>query len=278
MQLWHVGRMSHSSIHPEEGVPIAPSAIVSTSQTYNSDLVKVPCETPRVMTISDIKLVVEQYRQAAANAREAGFDGVEIHSANGYLIDQFLQDGTNVRDDAYGGSIENRSRFLMEVVDAVCTVFPPDRVGVRLSPLGTFNAMKDSNPIEHFSFVISALNTRQIGYLHLIEPRVVGGLEEWCHDAINILPIFRPLFKGILITAGGYTRDSAEQVIASGLADAVAFGRLFIANPDLPERFARNAPLNPYQRPTFYTPGPEGYTDYPFLEGSPATPAPKEEL
>ena len=269
MQLWHVGRASHSSVHPDDGLPIAPSAIPPPKAlVLNADLVRVSPETPRAMTLADIHMVIEQYRAGAANAKTAGFDGVEIHGANGYLLDQFLQDGTNQRTDQYGGSFENRSRLLLQVVDAVSTVFPLHRIGVRLSPFGSFNDMSDSNSEALFSYVISILSKRHIGYLHLIEPRVMGGLEEARPDAPCVLEMLRSKFEGVLITAGGYTRETGEAVLDRGIADAVAFGRSFIANPDLPRRFALNAPLNPYNRATFYTRGPEGYIDYPFLEDS----------
>jgi N-ethylmaleimide reductase len=211
--------------------------------------------------------VIQDYHRAAQNAKQAGFDGVEVHGANGYLLDQFLQDGSNHRTDEYGGSIQNRARLLLQVVDGAVAVFGKTRVGVRLSPYGTFNDMQDSDPIALFTYVIQELNKRDVAYVHLIEPRSssAGGSDQVAEDAPRTAPLFRPLFKNVLISAGGHTRDSAMKDVADGVADAVAFGRWFIANPDLPERLRQNAPLNPYDRATFYGGDAKGYTDYPFL-------------
>jgi N-ethylmaleimide reductase len=266
MQLWHVGRMSHSSIHPEDGLPIGPSPIAATTcQVWNADMVRVPLETPREMTKEDIDTLVEQYRHAASNALAAGFDGVELHGANGYILDQFLQDATNKRNDEYGGSFENRTRLLLRVLDAVLGVYPRTRVGVRLSPYSIFNEMGDTDPIGLFSYVIRQLDAREIAYVHLIEPRVAGGFEEMRDGTPCACDLFRPCFRGVLITAGGYRADTAEAALARGSADAVCFGRLFIANPDLPRRLLMGAPLNAYDRSTFYGGNEVGYTDYPFL-------------
>ena len=211
--------------------------------------------------------IVADYVKAAQNAKAAGFDGVEVHSANGYLLDQFLEDKTNHRTDAYGGSIENRARLTLEVVDAVVAVWGKGRVGVRLSPFGTFGDMGDSNPEALFTYVLQQLSLREIAYAHLIEPRATGagGGLPTNDSAPRTAQIFRKAFTGVLISAGGYTAASAEEAIAKGEADAVAFGRLFIANPDLPARFRTGASLNKPNRQTFYGGGELGYTDYPSL-------------
>jgi N-ethylmaleimide reductase len=267
LQLWHVGRISHSSMHPEAGLPVSASAIAPNDggKAFTANFEQVPFETPRALAIEELPSIVEDYRRAAENANAAGFDGVEVHSANGYLLDQFLEDGTNHRTDAYGGSIENRARLLMEVMDAVIAVWGKDRVGVRLSPYGKFSDMHDSDPVALFSYVLRQLSARGIAYAHVIEPRAGGGGEAVNDSAPNTASIFRSAFDGVLISAGGYTRESAEQTVAAGLADAIAFGRLFIANPDLPERLRLDAPLNRPDRATFYGGAEKGYTDYPAL-------------
>ncbi len=267
LQLWHVGRISHPSLQPNGELPVAPSAIKpeGVAMTYEGEK---PMVTPRALKTAEIPLIVEQYRQGAQNALEAGFDGVEIHGANGYLIDQFLHDGTNKRTDQYGGSLENRSRFLKEVTEAVVSVWGENRVGIRLSPDSVFNDMYDSDRKSLFSYVVKELNAFPLAYLHLVEPRTDGG------ETIKILSegeslnaaYFRLLYRGVLVTAGGYNRESGEKVLRAGNADLVAYGRFFIANPDLPERFALNAPLNDYDRSSFYGGDEGGYTDYPFLE------------
>ncbi len=265
LQLWHVGRVSHPSLQPNGELPVAPSAIapVGMAATYEGEK---PFVTPRALETEEIPQIVQQYAQAAKNAQIAGFDGVEIHSANGYLLDEFLQDGSNKRTDKYGGSIENRARFLMEVVEAVTKVWESTRVGVRLSPSSTFMSMSDSNPETLFGYVAQELNKFNLAYLHIVEPRIKGDKHD--EDESNGLGVkfFRPIFEGTLITAGGYTRDTGNEVLATGNADLVAYGRLFIANPDLPQRFKLEASLNAYHRPTFYTQGKEGYIDYPTLK------------
>lgn len=265
LQLWHVGRISHSSLHPEQGLPIAPSAIAPEGKVFTAAWQQVDYETPRAMVDEDFAELMAQYRVAAQNCKAAGFDGVEVHAANGYLLDQFLQDGTNRRTDRYGGSHENRARLLMQVLDIVGEVFPADRVGVRLSPYGTFNTMSDSDPIALFSHVIKALNARRLAYLHLIEPRATGagGGLPTDDNAPCTSALFRKLFDGALISAGGYDQQDGERAIQEQRADAIAYGRWFIANPDLPERFAAGAALNPYDRKTFYGGSAAGYTDYP---------------
>ncbi|HBB33466.1 MAG TPA: alkene reductase [Cyanobacteria bacterium UBA9273] len=274
LQLWHVGRISHPDLQPEGALPLAPSAIApeGMASTYSGEK---PFVTPRALATEEIPLIVEQYRKGAENALAAGFDGVEIHSANGYLLDQFLQDGANQRCDRYGGSIENRARLLMEVTEAVVSVWGADRVGVRLSPSGTFNSMSDSNPVATFSYVAEALNRFGLAYLHLVEPRInPDALNRWAkgNNTSNTpqpdltARYFRSLFHGTLISAGGYDRALGNATLAAGDADLIAYGRLFISNPDLPQRFALNAPLNPYDRSTFYGGDEKGYTDYPTLQ------------
>jgi len=193
---------------------------------------------------------------------------VEIHSANGYLLDQFLHDGSNKRTDQYGGSIENRARLLMEVTEAVVSVWGSDKVGLRLSPGGTFNSMSDSNPEALFNYVVSELNRFNLAYLHIVEPKIQGNVTVEDEGTGLGVRHFRPIYNGTLITAGGYTRETGDAVLKAGEADLVAYGRLFIANPDLPKRFKLNAPLNDYDRSTFYRGDQHGYTDYPFLEQS----------
>ena len=253
-QLWHVGRISHSSLHPEQGAPEAPSAIAPSGQTYGADWKLHDYETPKAMTTEDIARLLKDFELAAANAKAAGFDGVEIHSANGYLLDQFLQDKTNQRTDEYGGSIENRVRLLGEVIESVAKVFPSNRIGVRLSPYGSFNDMADSDPIALFNAVIQKLNGYNLAYLHMIEPRSTsaGGGDQVFEDAPITSEMFRAAYQGKFLTAGGYDQAMGEKVLEEGLADAVAYGRLYISNPDLAERFQKNAPLNPYNRATFY--------------------------
>ncbi|MFZ4125645.1 MAG: alkene reductase [Rickettsiales bacterium] len=272
LQLWHVGRISHSSFQPNGDVPVSASAIAPTGKTFTAEWKQVPYETPRALETAELAGIVEDYRKAAANSKEAGFDGVEVHSANGYLLDQFLQDGTNKRTDAYGGSIENRARLLLEVVDAVVAVWGKGRVGVRLSPYGTFSDMSDSDPVALFSYVLDQLSARGIAYAHLIEPRATsaGGSDAVNADAPSTSQLFRAHFKGVFISAGGYTPENAKQAVESGQVDAVAFGRIFIANPDLPERISSGAALNPYNRATFYGGAEKGYTDYPFLNAQAA--------
>ena len=267
MQLWHVGRISHSSLHPEDGLPVAPSAIAPTGQVYTASWQLADYETPRELPVSEIPALLQTYRHAATVAKQAGFDGVEVHAANGYLLDQFLQDSSNQRQDQDGGSFANRTRLLLEVLNEVIQVWGSDRVGVRLSPYGTFNDMSDKDPIALFTHVIEQLNPLNLAYLHMIEPRSTsaGGNDEVAKDVPSTSELFKKLFKGKVIMAGGYDRASAEAAVSSDQADAVAFGRLYISNPDLAERFAQNAALNPYDRSTFYGGTEKGYTDYPSL-------------
>jgi N-ethylmaleimide reductase len=261
-QLWHVGRISHSSLHPEQGVPEAPAG-----QTYGADWKLHDYEAPKAMSLDDIARLLKEFEAAAQNAKAAGFDGIEIHSANGYLLDQFLQDRTNQRTDQYGGSVENRLRLLGEVIETVSKVFSSDRVGVRLSPYGTFNDIADSDPIALFTAAIKKLNSYNLAYVHMIEPRATsaGGGDQVNEEAPVTSELFRAAYEGNFITAGGYDQALGEKVLEEGLADAVAYGRIYIANPDLAERFKLNAPLNPYNRATFYGGKEVGYTDYPTL-------------
>lgn len=270
LQLWHVGRISHSSHQPDGGMPVAPSAITPSGGTFSADWKQVAFETPRALELNEIPGIVEDFRHGAQNAKDAGFDGVEVHGANGYLLDQFLQDGSNQRTDSYGGSIENRARLLLQVVDAAIEIWGAGRVGVRLSPFGTFNDMHDSDPIALFTYVLRQLSVRGVAYVHLIEPRssAAGSMDKVIEDAPDTAQLFRQAFNGVLISAGGYSPESAKQAVQSGQADAIAFGRLFIANPDLVERVRAGAALNPYDRATFYGGDEKGYTDYPSLAKS----------
>jgi N-ethylmaleimide reductase len=267
LQLWHVGRVSHSSFQPGGVLPIAPSAVAIPAdlKTTTADGKVVSYETPRALETGEIRGVIDAYRQGAANALKAGFDGVEIHGANVYLIEQFLQSHTNLRTDQYGGSIENRTRFLMEVTKAVVEIWGADRVGVRLSPYGVANGSGEPDPMPLYSHAIRSLDPLGLAYLHFIEPRSSGaGRAEVNHQNVpSAMVLFRPLWRGRLITAGGFTGETANAAIADGHADAIAFGRIFISNPDLPRRLAHGFPLTPYNRATFYGGDAAGYTDYP---------------
>src|SRR6476620_2415315 len=266
LQLWHVGRVSHSSFQPGGVLPVAPSAVpIAELKTGTADGKAAPYETPRALETSEIPGVVDAYREAAGNALEAGFDGVEVHGANGYLIEQFLQSHTNLRTDRYGGSIENRVRFLMEVTEAVVEVWGADRFGVRLSPYGVANGSGEPDPMPLYTHAVKSLNALGLAYLHFIEPRSSGaGRAEVNHQNVpSAMVLFRPIWRGVLITAGGFTGETAEAAIAAGHADAIAFGRIFISNPDLPRRLREGFPLTPYNRATFYGGEERGYTDYP---------------
>ena len=267
LQLWHVGRISHSSHHAGGALPIAPSAIAASGMAMTSDFSRAPLETPRAMETHEIPALVEGYAQAARNALAAGFDGVEIHAANGYLLEQFLQSRSNLRTDAYGGSITNRMRLILEVTEAVTAVCGGDRVGIRLSPFGVANDSGEAEPMPLYSALIAELNRFGLAYLHLIEPRASGaGSAEVDHQGVpSAAKLFRPAWRGVLIAAGNFRGDSANQMLQDGEADAIAFGRFFISNPDLPERLRLGAELTPYNRATFYGGGAQGYTDYPTL-------------
>jgi N-ethylmaleimide reductase len=267
LQLWHVGRVSHSSFQPGGGLPVAPSAVPISAEfkTATADRKVVPYETPRALETAEIPGVIEAYRQGAINAKTAGFDGVEIHGANGYLIEQFLQSNSNLRTDRYGGGIENRARLLMEITQAAIEVWGADRVGVRLSPYGIANGSGEADPMPLYTHVVETLNPLGLAYLHFIEPRSSGAgrAEVNWQNVPSAMVLFRPIWKGVLITAGGFTGEAAEAAIAQGHADAIAFGRIFISNPDLPRRLREGFPLTPYNRATFYGGEEAGYTDYP---------------
>ncbi|HEY5125683.1 MAG TPA: alkene reductase [Bradyrhizobium sp.] len=266
LQLWHVGRVSHSSFQPGGVLPVAPSAVPISAalKTMTADGKPAPYETPRALETSEIAGVVDSFRQAARNALRAGFDGVEIHGANGYLIEQFLQSHTNLRTDRYGGSIANRTRFLMEITQAVIDVWGVERVGVRLSPYGVANDSGEADPMPLYTHVIESLDPLGLAYLHFVEPRSSGaGRAEVNHQNVpSAMVLFRPIWSGVLISAGGFTGETAEAAIAAGHADAIAFGRIFISNPDLPRRLKHGFPLTPYNRATFYGGEEAGYTDY----------------
>lgn len=260
-QLWHCGRISHPDFHGGE-LPVAPSTIKPVGQAFTYEGLK-DFVTPRALKISEIPGIVADYAQAAGCALRAGFDGVEIHAANGYLVDQFLRDGSNQRTDAYGGPVENRARFLLEVVEAVCGVMGADRVGVRLSPLQPFNDMRDSDPETTFTYAVEQLNRFGPAYLHIVE---MGGEAPSAAGPAFDIGKLRNSWQGIYITNSGYDKVRANTVIAGGAADAVAFGVPFLANPDLVNRFQLDAKLNPPDQATFYGGDEHGYTDYPTLE------------
>lgn len=256
-QLWHTGRASHPDFHGGE-LPVAPSAVPFNSQAFTPEGIK-PSVTPREMTLDEIKATIADYEKAAQAAKDAGFDGVEVHGANGYLPAQFLEDGSNKRTDEYGGTVEKRARFLLEATDAAIKIFGPERVSVRLSPRIPYNDMSDSNLEQTYMYAVEALESRNVGILHFMEP---GTLPE---GAKPLAPGARQRFSGIFVLNVGYDRKSAEQALQTGLADAVTFGTLFISNPDLPERFFLDAPLATADASTFYSGSQEGYTDYPPL-------------
>jgi len=262
MQLWHTGRVGHSSI--KNGIqPVAPSALpIEGQQVYTPEGLQ-DYEVPRALETEEVKMIVEDYRRAAQNALKAGFDGVELHAGFGYLPNQFLVDGSNKRTDEYGGTIENRSRFVMEIMDALIDVWGPGKVGIKLSPSVPYNGMIDSDPTSHFGYLIDRLDKLPLLYLHLMQP--VFPLDAFPHWPKNVLDTFRPVFHGQIIVNGGYNRENAEEVIQRNEADLVAFGSAFLANPDLPRRFALNADLNAPDYSTFYSGGEKGYIDYPTL-------------
>ena len=275
VQLWHVGRVSHHSLQPDNQPPVAPSAIQAKSQTYlvaanNGQGDFVPVSPPRALASDELPGIIEDYRRAARAAIDAGFDGVEIHAANGYLIDQFLRSNSNQRSDAYGGSVQNRARFLLEVVRAVTDEIGATRTGIRLSPVTPANDMFDPEPQPLFAYVVTGLAKFALSYIHIIEG-ATGGLRD--HQQGNA-PFDYAVLKQVYRDAGGkaawmlnngYDLALAKQTIEMGLADLVSFGRLFISNPDLVERLQQNAPLTPPDSSTFYGGDAHGYTDYPFL-------------
>lgn len=261
MQLWHVGRISHTSLQPDGQSPVAPSAIAAKSRTFDGDGF-VETSTPRALETEEIPRLIQDYRHAAENAKKAGFDAVEIHAANGYLIDQFLRDSSNQRTDAYGGSIENRTRLLAEVIEAVTHVWDPAQVGVRFGPFSNANDVSDSDPVALFSRAYALAEEAKLGFLDIIEGQT-GGPRDASDEKLADL---RKHFSGVYIANNGFDRDLAITRVENGKADAIAFGRPFIGNPDLVERLKRNAPLNESDQDTWYGGGAEGYTDYPTLE------------
>ncbi len=262
LQLWHVGRISHPSYQPGGDLPVAPSAIAPRGKVFTgtemADYV-----TPRALETHEIAGVIGEFVRGAENAKAAGFDGVEIHNANGYLPDQFLRDGTNHRTDAYGGSVQNRARFTLELTEAVVGVWGADRVGIRFSPGGVFNDMHDSDPLATFGHVLKELSAFGLAYAHVTQV-TAQDIAHGAKDGVGPREL-RPFFPGNIVSAGGFTQETGNQALAEGWADAIAYGVPFLANPDLPERFRRQAALNPADEATFYASGPQGYTDYPAL-------------
>ena len=261
LQLWHCGRVSHRSLLPDGMLPVAPSAIAPAGDAMTFTGMQ-PFETPHALTLEEIPGIIEMFRHAARCALEAGFDGVELHGANGYLIDQFLRDGSNQRTDAYGGSIANRARFMLEVTEAVCSVWGANRVGIRLSPLGPFNDMHDANPEATFSYAVEALNRFGLAYLHIAE---MGSDKPGAAGPAFDLFKLRSVWKGLYMANYGYDLSRSNTLLQAGRADMVSFGVPFLANPDLPRRFATGAALNAPDVATFYGGDAKGYTDYPAL-------------
>ena len=259
LQLWHCGRVSHSDFHNGE-LPVSASAIKLNGDNIHTPLGKKPYETPRALSVDEIKATVNDYRKAAMNAKKAGFSGVEVHGANGYLVNQFIDSKTNHRDDQYGGNLENRFRFFKEVLEAVLEVWAPEQVGARISPNGVFNDMGSDDFRETYLYVAKELDKLNLGYLHIMDGLAFGFHEK---GEPMTLAAFRPIYQGVIVGNCGYTKEAAEERIAEGNADLIAFGRPFITNPDLPERFKNNWPLNPAEDMSlWYTPGDKGYTDY----------------
>jgi N-ethylmaleimide reductase len=261
LQLWHVGRISHPSLQPNGAAPVAPSALRPAGEIMTAQGMQ-PFVTPRALETNEVAGVVEEYRRGAANAKAAGFDGVELHGANGYLVDQFLRDKTNQRTDRYGGSALNRARFLLEVTEALVGEWGGERVGVRLAPTNPFNDIADSHPAATFAVAVGELGRLGLGYLHIVEPLPTDPVAAGEKPDISF---FRRLWRGTLMGNKGYDLERANAALRDGIVDLVSFATLFLANPDLPERFRRRAPLNPPDRPTFYGGDAKGYTDYPAL-------------
>lgn len=258
LQLWHGGRACHPVLN-DGAIPVAPSAIPITNGEIHTPQGTMPYVTPRKLSDDEIPGIVAGFRKAAENAKAAGFDGVEVHGANGYLIDEFLRDGANHRTGPYGGPVENRARFLFEVLDAVIGVWGCDRVGLRISPLNSYNSMLDSDPVGLVTYLATELDRRNLAYLHIMRADLFQ------QQTGDVLTPIRERYHGVLVSNMGYSADEADAAIAAGKIDAVAFGVPFLANPDLPVRFANGTPLNAPDPSTFYTPGPKGYTDYPAL-------------
>jgi len=265
LQLWHVGRVSHHSLQPDGGLPVSASALPYENKTTvrgdDGKPRRVACDTPRALRLDEMPGLIDSYRHATVNARAAGFDLVEVHAAHGYLLHQFQSAVSNHRNDAYGGSLENRARLTLEVVDACIAAWDAAHVGIRISPLGTFNGLDDKDGLAMGLYLAEALAKRNIAYLHLSEPDWAGGPAH----SDEFRAALRARFPGVIIGAGNYTREKAERLLSAGYIDAAAFGRPYISNPDLTERLRRNAPLAPLDPATLYGGGAEGYTDYPAL-------------
>jgi N-ethylmaleimide reductase len=259
LQLWHGGRACPSSFNGG-AQPVAPSASAITNDEVHTPDGKKPYDLPRELRDDEIPSIVAGFKKAAENAKLAGFDGIEIHAANGYLIDEFLRDGANKRTSPYGGPIENRARFLLEILEAVSSVWDSNRVGVRISPLNSFNSMRDSDPVALATWLAKRLDSLHLAYLHVMRADLLG------EQHGDVLTPIRKNFTGVLVSNMAYTPDEASDAIASGKIDAVAFGTSFLANPDLPSRIREAAPLNQPNPATFYSSGPEGYTDYPSID------------
>jgi N-ethylmaleimide reductase len=265
IQLWHVGRISHTSLQAGGGAPVAPSAIAAKGKTFvNGTFADV--SQPRALELSEIPGIIDDFRRAAKNALEAGFDGVEIHGANGYLLDQFAKDGANKRTDAYGGSIENRARLMLEVAKAVTAEAGADRTGIRISPVTPANDISDSNPQPLFEHIVDGLNALKLVYIHVIEGATGGPRDIAPFDYAAL----RKRFSGAYMGNNAYDFELATKMLESGAADLIAFGKAFISNPDLVERLKKGAPLNPWDKNTFYGGGAKGYTDYPTLQAADA--------
>ncbi|WP_316192432.1 MULTISPECIES: alkene reductase [unclassified Bradyrhizobium] len=265
IQLWHVGRISHVSLQPNGGAPVAPSAIQAKTKTFVGGAFT-DVSAPRALELSEIPGIIESYKQAALNAIEAGFDGVEIHGANGYLLDQFAKDGANKRTDAYGGSIENRARLMLEVSKVVSDAIGADKTGIRISPVTPANDVSDSNPQPLFDYIVDQLNALNLVYIHVIEGATGGPRDIAPFDYASL----RKRFKGAYMANNGYDLALANKVLDANAADLIAFGKLFISNPDLVERLKAGAPLNEFDKSTFYGGGAKGYIDYPALKQSQA--------
>jgi N-ethylmaleimide reductase len=270
-QLWHVGRISHPALQPDQMLPVAPSAITPAGQAFienaRGEGELVPFVRPRALQIEEMPYIVAQYTRAARNAQAAHFDGIEIHAANGYLLDQFINSKTNERTDTYGGPVQNRSRLLFEIAEALSPIWGPDRIGVRLSPLGSFNDIGDDDPEATFGYIAEKLSDYGFAYLHIVNPGLAAMEKGQEPDAraLRMVDLIRKKYRGTLMVAGGFDRDSAEAWLQQGRADLIAFGRKFLANPDLPERLQSRTPLNADDPSTYYGGGAKGYTDYPTL-------------
>jgi N-ethylmaleimide reductase len=265
IQLWHVGRISHVSLQPGGGAPVAPSAIPAKTKTFVGGTFA-DVSAPRALELSEIPGIIDSFKQGALNAIEAGFDGVEIHGANGYLLDQFAKDGTNKRTDAYGGGIENRAKLMLEVAKAVTSAIGPEKTGIRISPVTPANDISDSNPQALFDHIVDQLNALKLVYIHVIEGATGGPRDIAPFDYASL----RKRFKGAYMANNGYDLALANQVLDAGSADLIAFGKPFISNPDLVERLKQGAALNEWDKNTFYGGGAKGYTDYPTLKASEA--------